>query len=724
MVKFDFTKPYDFREVEENIYSLWEKSGFFNPDNLPGKRIKNYVVYMPLPNITGSLHMGHALDNTLQDILIRYYRMQGLKTLWFPGTDHAGIATQYKVEKDLQKQGISRFELGREKFIEKVWEWKEKYGNIIVEQLKKLGVSADWSRFRFTMDENYSKDVLSAFVHYYKKGWIYKGVRTVNWCPRCGTSLSDLELEYKKEETKLWYIKYPLSSTFFTDTDIKFLTVATTRPETMLGDVAVGVNPRDKRYKKLIGKKVILPLVGREIPIVGDERIDPNFGTGVLKITPAHDVLDFEISSTHKLPIISVIDERGRMNEKSGKFQGLKTEEARKAVLDELKLSGYLVKEEPYTHNVSTCYRCGRQIEPIPSAQWFLKMDKLAKYALLAVKSGKVRIHPKNFEKIYFNWLNNIRDWTISRQLWWGHRLPVWECECRSEDESVGNKFVVAMKKPKKPCPKCRKDYKQVDDVLDTWFSSALWPFAGLSRKDKKKYYPGDALITGRDILNLWVARMIFSGIEFMGKPPFKDVFIHGTVLTKEGKRMSKSLGTGIDPMDFIKNFGADATRFGTIWQAVGQDIRFDESAIMAGKKFNNKLWNAARFVLEQTKEIASTSTNLKVKPKTKNDKLVLGELAKTKKQVKIFVEDFNTAKALKSLYKFFWNVFCDKYIEASKKQLQDEKYSQETKKILLFVLLESLKMLHPFLPFITEAIYQSIISNKKENDLLMVKKW
>jgi valyl-tRNA synthetase len=724
MFKFDFDKPYDPKEVEEKIYKLWENSGYFTPENLPGKRTKNYIVYMPLPNVTGTLHMGHTLDNTLQDILIRYYRMRGLKTLWFPGTDHAGIATQYKVEKDLQKKGISRFSLGREEFIKRVWEWKEKYGSIIVEQLKRLGVSCDWSRFRFTMDENYSRDVLGAFLHYYKKGWIYRGKRTINWCPRCGTSLSDLELEYKKEETNLWYIKYHLSEAYIKKLDEKFIVVATTRPETMLGDVAVAVNPKDKRYKKLIGKSVVLPIVNREIPIIADARIDPHFGTGAVKITPAHDLLDFEIALTHKLPSIAVINERGKINENGGKFVGLNVEEARKSILEELKNGGYIEKEEPYTHNVSVCYRCGRNIEPIPSTQWFLKMDKLAKYALQAVKSKKVKIYPKNFVKIYNDWLSNIRDWTISRQLWWGHRIPVWECSCEKEKED--GKFIVSLTPPRKKCKKCGEDYKQAEDVLDTWFSSALWPFAGLSRSDKKKYYPGDALITGRDILNLWVARMIFSGVEFMGKVPFKDVFIHGTVLTKDGKRMSKSLGTGIDPMDYIENFGADATRFGTIWQAEGQDIRWDESAVLAGKKFNNKIWNASRFVMEQTKDLAfAPSSKLKkIKPQTPSDKMILKELLKTKKEVSIYIEEFKEAKALKKIYKFFWNSFCDKYIEASKKQLQDEKYKEETKKILLFVLIESLKMLHPFLPFITEAIYQSLKNNQDEKDLLIIKKW
>jgi len=721
-LELDLTKPYNPQEVEQNIYNLWLESKYFNPDALPGKRIKKYIVYMPLPNVTGTLHMGHALDNTLQDILIRYFRMQGYKTLWFPGTDHAGIATQYKVEKELQKEGISRFELGREKFIEKVWQWKEKYGNIIVDQLKQLGISADWSRFRFTMDEKYSADVLKAFVHYYQKGLIYRGKKVVNWCPRCGTSLSDLELEYKEENAKLWYIKYPLKTKGKKGEE--FIVVATTRPETMLGDVAVGVNPEDKRYKHLIGKTVFLPLVGREIPIIANQKIDKSFGTGALKITPAHDILDFEIAEENKLPLIQVIDERGKMNENALKFKGLKTEEARKLIVEELKNKGYLLKEEDYKHNVSTCYRCGRNIEPIPSWQWFLKMDQLAKYAKKAVLGKQVKIYPKNFQKIYFNWLDNIKDWAISRQIWWGHQLPVWYCDCQIKENNKNNQnFIVALKQPRKKCPVCKKPYKQSLEVLDTWFSSALWPFAGLTLKDKKNYYPGTTLITARDILNLWVARMIFSGIEFMKKPPFQNVFIHGTVLTQDGKRMSKSLGTGVDPMNYIQNFGADATRFGIIWQAVSQDIRWDETTIFAGKKFNNKIWNAARFVKENTKDI-DFKIKLHPKPQTKADQVILTELQKVQKFTKNKIEDFELAQALRKLYDFFWHQFCDQYIEASKKQLLDLKLKTNTQLILLYVLFESLKMLHPFLPFITEAIFQLFQDKREKKELLLVQKW
>ncbi len=738
----DFSKPYDPKTTEPEIYQKWLDSGYFNPDNLPVNKnsrlkIKNYVVYMPLPNVTGTLHMGHALDNTGSDILIRYHRMKGFRTLWLPGTDHAGIATQYKVEKELKKEGVSRFDLGREKFIERVWKWKEEYGGIITEQLKKLGVSADWSRSRFTLDKSYARDVISAFVHYYEKGWIYRGFRTVNWCPRCGTSLSELELEHKEEKSFLWYIKYPLSD------GSGSVTVATTRPETMLGDTAVAVNPKDKRYSSIVGKKIRLPLSDREIPIVADLKIDLNFGTGALKVTPAHDITDFEIGQRHKLETISVIDERGKMNAKAGEYAGMKTDEARVLIVQKLKDSGFLEKEEPYMHNVSTCERCGHVIEPIPSTQWFLKMDKLAEKALKAVKSKETKIQPKNFQKVYLDWLLNIRDWTISRQLWWGHQLPVYFCkqeevsneesqmsigikeskasDINSKFEIQSSKFIVSAEKPK-ACPFCKHcEMIQSTDVLDTWFSSALWPFAGLSDDDKKKYYPGNFVSNAREILNLWDTRMIFSGIEFMGEVPFKDVFIHGTILTKDGKRMSKSLGTGIDPLNYINQYGADATRFAVIWQANGQDIRWDEAAVMAGRKFSNKIWNASRFVLEQIGNPKSENKSSKLIPETAADEEIIGKLTKIKKQTETLIEQFEFAKALQGLYDFFWHDFCDKYLEESKKQLTDEKNKESTLKILNAVLLESLKIIHPFLPFVTEAIYQNI---DKKGEILMVSEW
>ncbi len=707
-------KVYNPKLVEEKIYTIWEKSQYFNPDKLPLSRKSkspNYIIYMPLPNITGTLHIGHTLNNTLQDILIRYHRMKGYRTLWFPGTDHAGIATQYVVEKELKKEGLTRFDLGREKFIERVWQWKEKYGDIILNQLRKLGCSCDWSRTRFTMDPEYSRDVLKAFVHYYKKGLIYRGLRTINWCPRCQTSLSELELEYEEEKTKLYYIKYG------------DLVVATVRPETKFGDTALAVNPRDKRYKKFIGREIEIETLETEgsfeepkikkvvLPVVADELVDPKFGTGVIKVTPAHDVLDFEISQKNNLPLVQVVDENGKLNEKTGKYSGLSTQEAREKVVKDLKTLGLIIKEEDYHHRVAKCYRCGFSIEPIPSHQWFLKMNQLAQLALKAVKKGQVKIIPKNFEKPYFDWLKNIRDWAISRQIWWGHQLPVWFCQENNE------KCLVSLKEPKK-CPYCQKcQMKRSLDVLDTWFSSALWPFAGLSPKDQKKYYPGNVLITARDIINLWVARMIFSGLEFKGKVPFNKVFIHGTILTKEGKRMSKSKGTGIDPLDYIEKFGSDTLRFAVIWQAHSQDIRWDESAVIAGRKFANKIWNAARFVLgkigHQKQEIPSAK-KIQKEIKTKDDKEIVKKLFLTKRKVEKYLDKFEFGKAIQEVYKFFWHYYCDFYLEKSKLKLN--------KNILLFVLIESLKMIHLFMPFITEEIYQKLpIKNKK---LLLIEKW
>ena len=667
-------KPYDPKETEDRIYKLWEESGFFNPDHVKphiarprGKQ--TYTIVIPPPNVTGSLHMGHALNATIQDILIRKKRMEGYKTLWLPGTDHAGIATQNVVEKDLKKQGITRHDLGREKFIEKVWEWKEKYGGIILGQLKKLGASCDWSRERFTMDKDYAKAVEEAFLHYHKKGWIYQGDRVVNWCPRCLTSLSDLELEHETTPGKLYYIKYPVVSN-------QYIVVATTRPETMLGDSAVAVNPKDKRYKELVGKKIILPIVGREIPIVADRAIEMGFGTGAVKVTPAHDMLDFEIGQRHKLPSYKIINQYGKMTAEAGKeYEGLKAKEAREKVVEELQKQGLIEKIEDYALNVSKCYRCASIIEPQISKQWFLKMSELAKAAKRAVKSGKIKFHPKRWEKVYFSWLDNIRDWCISRQIWWGHKIPL----------------------------------EGVDDVLDTWFSSALWPFATMNEKDKKEFYPTQVLSTARDIINLWVARMVFSGLEFMKKEPFKDVIIHPTILTKEGKRMSKSLGTGIDPMVLIEKYGADATRFGLIYQMMGdQDIHFNEDHVMAGKKFCNKIWNATRFVF---------SFEAKSKEKeNKLDKQILKDFEKVKKSANKNIEQYKFGHALHEIYEFFWHSFCDIYIEEVKKT-----NSANNKKILNQVLRESLILLHPFMPFITEEIWSVMPENK---NLLIIEKW
>ena len=682
----ELPSAYDPKKTEEKIYEMWEKSGYFNPDNLPAA--KSYTIVVPPPNVTGSLHMGHALNATIQDILIRKKRMEGYKALWIPGTDHAGIATQNVVEKDLKKQGLTRHDLGREKFLEKVWEWKEKYGNIILNQFKKLGSSMDWSRTRFTMDEDYQKSVTEAFNHYNKKGWLYKAERVINWCTKDQTSLSDLELEYKEEKGKLWFIKYPLiSEKQKVKSEKDFIVVATTRPETMLGDSAVAVNPKDERYKNLVGKKVLLPIQNREIPIIADEEIEMEFGTGAVKVTPAHDLLDARIGEKHKLPIYKVIGPLGKMTDEAGQlYAGLKIKDCREKVAEELKNQNLIEKEEDYTHNVAVCYRCGTVIEPLPSLQWFLKMDELAKLAIKAVKNGEVKFHPATWEKVYLDWLENIRDWNISRQIWWGHKVPI-------DGET---------------------------DVLDTWFSSALWPFATLGwpekTKDFKTFYPTQVLSTARDIINLWVARMVYSGLELTGEKPFTDVIIHGTILTKDGKRMSKSLGTGIDPMILIEKYGADATRFGLIWQAMGgQDIHWDENSVIAGKKFANKVWNIARFILQKTTELKTATDGLQAAEK--ENKEILEKLKAAKNAVSGQIDAYEFGQALHTLYDFIWHEFADKYIETSKKQ-----DNEESKQVLNYSLLEILKMLHPFMPHLTEEIYQNLPQKNKE--LLMIEEW
>lgn len=714
-------KVYQPKKVEQKIYSFWQKSGFFNPDRLPFLPKKSFTIVLPPPNITGELHLGHALNAIVQDILIRKKRMEGFLALWLPGTDHAGIAAQNVVEKELKKEGLSRFDLGKEKFIKKMWEWKRKYGGIILDQLKKLGSSCDWSRTVFTLDKDYSFSVNWAFEQYFKQGWIYRGKRVVNWCKRCKTSLSDLELEHKIRAGKLWYIKYPLKDSKL------FVIVATTRPETMLGDMAVAVNPKDQRYKNLIGKKVILPLVNREIPIIADRLVDPKFGTGAVKVTPAHDLADYEIAQRHNLELCQVIDEDGKMIKPSPlAYQGLSTLEAREKIVEDLKKEGLLEKEEDYQLSVPKCYRCQTTIEFIPSFQWFLKMEKLANLAIEAVKKGRVKFIPKRWEKVYFDWLKNIQDWCISRQIWWGHSLPIWQCQINKNSKIDG--YFISLKKPKKClfCKKCQP--RQIEDVLDTWFSSALWPFATLGwpkeTKDLKRFYPTQILSTDRGIINLWVARMIFSGLYFMKKEPFKEVYIHATVLTKEGKRMSKSLGTGVDPIDLIEKYGADATRFGICWQITGlQDIRFSEEHMVAGKKFCNKLWNATRFLLGQVKKSKVKIKNSKIKITAQNltgeDKKILKALEKTIKEVNLDLENYRFGPALWKIYHFFWHQFCDRYIEYSK-TAKDQK---NTSKILILVMLNSIKLLHPFLPFITEEIYQHLPLFKKKKSL-MIESW
>ncbi len=710
---------YDPKKFEEHIYKKWLDSGFFNPDKLPATHYKlppkTYTIFLPPPNVTGSLHMGHALNATVSDILIRRARMKGYKALWVPGTDHAGIATQNVVEKMLRKEGSSRFQIGREKFLEKVWQWKEQYGNTIFSQLKRMGASLDWSRARFTMDPEYVAEVQKVFVHYYEKGWIYRGERVVNWCPRCGTSLSDLEVEHREETTKLYYISYKLKE------GKGEVVVATTRPETMLGDTGVAVNPKDARYKKLVGANVIVPIVNREVPIVADQKIDAKFGTGAVKVTPAHDMLDYEIAGRHHLPMIQVISERAKMTAEAGaEFAGLSIADARAKVVAELEKLGALVKAEPYMHSVNICYRCSSIIEPLPSKQWFLKMEKLAEMAQKPVAAKKIAIVPINFRKPYLEWLKNVKDWCISRQIWWGHQLPVWFCKKNRGHEGHVDQFIVSIEKPK-VCPFCNEcDFEQSADVLDTWFSSALWPFATLNERDQKMFYPSQVLITARDIINFWVARMIFSGMEFMKQIPFSTVFIHGTILTKDGRRMSKSLGTGIDPMHYVDQFGADATRFGIVWQAMGtQDIRWDEAAIFAGKKFANKIWNASRFVMMQNlPSVDEADLKIPKKNLTKADKTILAKLAKTVKSVDKDLDVLQFGKALHTAYDFFWHELCDVYLEEAKNQT-----GEESKIVLLYTLLASLKLLHPFMPFVTEAIYPHLPLTHTKG-LLLVEDW
>jgi len=729
----DLNKPYDPKDHEDKIYRLWEESGFFAPEaHQPSadhpNRDKTFCMVLPPPNITGSLHMGHALNATIQDILIRYHRMQGFKTLWLPGTDHAGIATQYVVEKELKKEGKTRFDLGKEEFLKRVWDWREKYGHIILDQLKKLGASCDWSRTRFTLDKEYTQAVETAFNHYYEKGLIYQSDRVVNWCSRCATSLSDLEAEYQEEEAELFFIKYLLTPSEVEGhtNNPRYIIVATTRPETMLGDTAVAVNPKDERYKKFIGKKVILPIQNRKIPIVADEAVDMEFGTGAVKVTPAHDALDFEIHERHNLPIFKIIDEKGRMTQEAGEFQGMKILECREAVVKKLDELGLVEKIEKFKHNISKCYRCGTTIEPLISKQWFLKMKGLAQKAIEAVESGEIKFHPENFTKTYLDWLKNIRDWAISRQLWWGHHLPVFYCIKKQEAISnfqfliSNNKEVIIGTKPEK-CPFCGDcEMQQPDDVLDTWFSSALWPFATLGwpnqTDDLKNFYPTQVLSTARDIINLWVARMIYSGLEFTERKPFTDVIIHATVLNKEGKRMSKSLGTGVDPLKLVDEYGADATRFAIIWQAMGgQDIKWQQEAIMAGKKFLNKIWNSTRYVMARLPANNYSITTLDLKNQDNQD--IAQKLKTTRLAVSGLIETYEFGQALHILYDFFWHDFCDNYIEQTKKQSDEE-----TNQTLIYVLSSSLKMLHPFIPFLTEALWAKIPI--KDKNLLIVEKW
>lgn len=676
-----FAKSYDPKSVESEIYKMWEENGDFSP--IENSEKEPYVIMIPPPNVTGSLHMGHALNNTLMDILIRHARMQGHPTLWLPGTDHAGIATQNKVEKKLAKQGIKRQDLGREKFVEEVWQWKNEHGDRIKLQLKRLGASCDWSRERFTLDEKYSQAVKFAFEHYKNKGWIYQGERLVNWCPRCSSAISDLEVNHTSEKAVLYFIKYLLK-----DSE-EFITVATTRPETMLGDTAIAVNPKDSRYLKLIGQTAILPLVEREIKIIGDESVDKEFGTGAVKVTPAHSEADWEIGQRHNLTIEKVISEQGRIINSLDELNGLKVIEARDQIVQKLQQKDLLSKQEEIIHNIARCDRCEHTIEPLVSKQWFLKMQELARPAIKAIEEGEIKFYPTNYKKVYLDWLKNIKDWCISRQLWWGHPIPI----------------------------------EGSEDVLDTWFSSALWPFATLGWPEKtndlNRFYPTEVILTAKDIIFLWVARMIFSGYEFMGQKPFKNVYFHPTVLNKEGRRMSKSLGTGVDPMDLMDEFGSDATRFGLVWQNMGlQQFKFSQEPILTGKKFANKIWNASRFVLLQLDE---DLTQVKIEINTHEDKQILDSFVKITKALEKDLSLYQFGQPLHDLYEFFWHEFCDQYLEASKKQIQDPKFAKNTKAILLTVLTGSLKLIHPFMPFVTEAIWQELVQNKLTDEKRLI---
>ena len=710
----ELPKVYDPQQVEDRIYKMWEQGGYFKPN---GKAdAKPFTIVMPPPNVTGQLHMGHAMDATLQDTLIRFKRMQGYDTLWVPGVDHAGIATQIKVEEELRvKEGLSRYDLGREKFLERVWDWKHKYGNRIVEQQKKLGASCDWDRAAFTMDETCSKAVREVFVSLYEKGLIYKGSRIINWCPNCVTALSDAEVEYVDKPGHLWHIRYPLAD------GTGEVVVATTRPETMLGDTGVCVNPNDERYQHIIGKKVILPLVNKEIPVVADDYAEMEFGTGCVKMTPAHDPNDFEVGLRHNLEVIRVLNDNGIVNEFGGKYEGMDRYDARRAIVDDLEAQGYLVKIEDHAHNVGTCYRCHKDVEPIISAQWFVKMKTLADEAIRSVNDGETKFVPERFTKNYMNWMNNIRDWCISRQLWWGHQIPVWYCAdcghmtCSREDARV--------------CEKCGSANIERDpDVLDTWFSSALWPFETLGwpnedAADLKKYFPTDVLVTGYDIITFWVSRMIVSGLEHMGKAPFHTVLIHGLVRDNLGRKMSKSLGNGIDPLEMIEKYGCDALRMNMVnSNSPGNDMRFYVERCEAMRNFANKLWNASRYVMMNLAEDAVNELPALDKLEIA-DKWVLSKLNTLIAEVTENLEKYELGVAVQKVYDFIWDTYCDWYIELTKARLysEDAERKQTAIAVLVYVLDQTLRLLHPFMPFITEEIWQSL---PHEGNALIVAQW
>ena len=697
----ELPKVYEPQQVESSIYEMWMENDCFKATPDPDK--KPYSIVMPPPNVTGQLHMGHALDATLQDILTRYKRMQGYSALWLPGTDHAGIATQIKVEEELRvNEGKTRYDLGREKFLERVWAWKEKYGSRIVQQQKKLGVSCDWSRSRFTMDEGCSKAVREAFCEMYEKGLIYKGSRIINWCPHCLTALSDAEVEYTDKPGHLWYIRYPLAD------GSGDIVVATTRPETMMGDTGVAVNPEDEKFKHLIGKTCILPIMNREIPIVGDEYCEIGFGTGAVKMTPAHDPNDFEVGLRHNLEVIRVLNDDGTVNENGGKYQGMDRYECRKAIVADLEAEGYLVKTEPYSHNVGTCYRCHNDVEPLISAQWFVRMKPLAEEAIRVIKDGTIRFVPERFSKTYLNWMENVHDWCISRQLWWGHQIPAWYCdEC--------GHINVSREDPTK-CEKCGcTRLTREEDVLDTWFSSGLWPFStlgwpDLDSEDLKYWYPTTDMVTGYDIIFFWVARMVVSGMEQMKKEPFKTVFIHGLVRDDKGRKMSKSLGNGIDPLEMAEKYGADALRFNLITgNSPGNDMRFYVEKCEAMRNFANKIWNASRYVLMNLKidePGLPAMEDLELE-----DKWVLSKLNTLIREVTANLDAYEIGVASSKVYDFIWDTYCDWYIELTKTRLysENEKSKLAAQKVLVYVLDQTLRLLHPFMPFITEEIWQAI---------------